>query len=517
MIDFANLRVEDYLRMFWRRKWYAIITAIVITGGVVLYVRRLPNVYKSETTILMQTQGISEGYVKPTSSDPPEARLGVITQELQSRDLLESVIKDYGLYGYGTAGRTDTEGPVLRMKQDIEIKLLSGTTFSVAYYAPQAWLARDVLKHLAEEMIKSRASSREQQANSTDQFLEEQLRQAEQNLKAQEDRLNAFKTQHLGQLPEQSAANLSALNGLQNQLIANESALQRGQDQQLMLEQRLEDQKRLSLLSQEMTTKAGAREGPRGFPRTNPRAALQSQLDAKRNQLNELSSKYTDKFPDVVRLKREIAELERQISQIPVAVEGTEDASLGSSSNSSSPLAGEDDATSAIKSQLVVLKREIANRQREHEEILQQIQVYQSRLNLSPRVEEELMSITRDYDSLKGQYKSLQDKKFNARVTSNLEKSKMDEVFRILDEPYLPLRPVKPDRSQLYLMGLFAGISLGLGLVLGIEYLDPALRDEETASAELNLSVLISIPEIRKTEMVRTKPSSRNSLSIRSA
>ena len=58
MKDFSSFRIEDYVNMFWRRKWYAIITAVVITGAGVIYALRMPAIYRSETTILVQAQGI---------------------------------------------------------------------------------------------------------------------------------------------------------------------------------------------------------------------------------------------------------------------------------------------------------------------------------------------------------------------------------------------------------------------------------------------------------------------------
>ena len=42
MKDFRNLGIEEWLRMFWRRKWYFILTAVIVSGGVTVYAWRLP-------------------------------------------------------------------------------------------------------------------------------------------------------------------------------------------------------------------------------------------------------------------------------------------------------------------------------------------------------------------------------------------------------------------------------------------------------------------------------------------
>jgi succinoglycan biosynthesis transport protein ExoP len=496
MIDFTNLRIEDYLAMLWKRKWYGIWTAVIVTGVVTFYAWRLPHIYRSETTILVQAQGIAEGYVKPANSDRMVDRLTGVSLEVQSRSLLERAIKDFNLYGYGTLSNFSMDTAVTALRDNLEVKTNADAgTIRIAFFSPQPPLSRDVTNRLAQYMISSQTSSREEVAVNTDQFIDDQLHQTEKDLAAQEDKLKTFKMQHLGALPEQNAANLTALNGLHSQLISNESASQRAEDQQSILEQRLQDQKRLDLLSQDMMTKMGDKSGSRVVSRTSPRKTLLTQLETKQSQLADLTSKYTDKFPDVVRLRQEIQDLELQLSKYPP--ENSDD-SLTSQGvgGSTSPAVGNNDG-SAIRVQIATLKREIAARTKEHDDILKQIQIYQARLNLSPRVEQELFSITRSYESLREHYKSLQDKKFNARVGANLEKSDRNEVFKIIDPAYLPEKPVRPNRRQIALLGLLAGIGMGLGMVIAVEYFDPALGGEEMAASHLGLPVLICFPEVR--------------------
>lgn len=497
MKDFSNLRFEDYLKMFWRRKWSSLIVAGIVACVVTFVAWRLPRVYQSETTILVEAQGISEGYVKPTGSERLDDRLTLISHQIQSRALLERLIQEFRLYGYGTNKRFQLEDAISGMRRDIEVTVRSRNTFSVSYFASTPWLARDVTKRLADEVIQSQSSSQQEQAVVTDQFLDEQQRQAEKALAVQEEKLKAFKLSHLGTLPEQSAGNLAALNGLHNQLIANESALQRAQDQQVVLEQRLQDQKRLDLLSQEISSKMDGKDGSRGTVRPSARSAIQTQLNAKRGQLADLTLKYTDKFPDVIRLRREIQDLERQLSQ-DTGNEAGDGAGTKEGSGTAVAAVGSEGDNSAIKANLVTVKREIANRQKEHEDTLQQIRVYQDRLNLSPRVEQDLLSLTRDQESLKQNYRVLQDKKFSAQVSANLETSSKNEALKVIEEAYLPEQPVKPNRRQIALMGLLVGIGIGLGLAVVLEYFDPTLGDEDVASNVLNLPVLVSVPEIQK-------------------
>ena len=177
MKDFTKLGVEDYISMFWRRKWYALITAVVVTAGGVVYALRLPHIYRSQTTLLVQAQGISEGYVRPLESSRVEERLGAVIQTMISRSLLERVVRGLKLYNYGENPAITMDVAVTALKDTMDVKAAPAGTIVVGFRSTKPALARDVTQRLAEEVIRSRSSSREEQATITDQFLDQQLRQ----------------------------------------------------------------------------------------------------------------------------------------------------------------------------------------------------------------------------------------------------------------------------------------------------------------------------------------------------
>jgi len=163
--------------------------------------------------------------------------------------MLQGLIEEFRLYGYQMRKDFSMDEAIGWMRQAIQVKSNSPTTFTLSYSASDARLAQAVTKRLAEVLIQSNSSRRKTRVIETDQFLDDQLRQAENDLATQEEKIKQFKTQHLGELPEQSAANLNVLNGLSAQLSAAENALQHARDQQRVLELRQQEQKRLRLLS----------------------------------------------------------------------------------------------------------------------------------------------------------------------------------------------------------------------------------------------------------------------------
>ena len=94
----GELSAEHYLLILQHRKWFiAVIFLIVACGtGVVSYF--LPNVYTSETLILVDPQQVPSDYVKPTVSGDVRNRLGTLSQQILSTTRLQKIIDTFKLY-----------------------------------------------------------------------------------------------------------------------------------------------------------------------------------------------------------------------------------------------------------------------------------------------------------------------------------------------------------------------------------------------------------------------------------
>ena len=72
----------------------------------------------------------------------------------------------------------------------------------------------------------------------------------------------------------------------------------------------------------------------------------------------------------------------------------------------------------------------------------------EARVENSPRREQEMVSLTRDYENLKLSYDDLLKKKLDAEVSQNLEKRQKGEQFQILDPANLPQKPFSPESTE---------------------------------------------------------------------
>jgi polysaccharide biosynthesis transport protein len=509
MKDFRNLSVYDYLRIFWRRRWYFLITSFLVTAGVAYYAWKLPHYFVSEARIAVESSYLPEDLVRPMVRLSAEERLGALREQLYSRSFLEKVIEELPPLGYEPRQGFVMEEAVSLLRKRIKTLSPSRNILTISYSSTSPKDAQTLVARLVSGLIQGNFSTRQTKARVTDQFIEGQFKLAERDLIEQENKIKAFKNAHLGQLPEQTTINLAALSRLQTILAAQDTALQQLQERRYSLEIRLREQSRLRDLSKSVFSEIQPKSTQPGLPKPAIPSREEQQLTEKRTQLAELLTKYMPNHPDVERLKREVQVLEKQADAQSSAAQNAASAespaaslqpdSQSDRSRASAPeIPGFESllGTSEIQMELDRNKADIARSLKNQEDLSGQIAAIQGRLNMAPALEQEYGALTRDYENRRQQYRALQDKKFQVEITSDAESDKRNDSFSIIDEPSLPEKPAFPNRTMIALAGLGVGILLGLGAAFGREYIDSTLGSESEAAFTLKIPILASILEI---------------------
>src|SRR5262249_50220576 len=81
-----------------------------------------------------------------------------------------------------------------------------------------------------------------------------------------------------------------------------------------------------------------------------------------------------------------------------------------------------------------------------------------------------------------------------SKVTTHLESRQIGERFEILDPARLPERPFSPNRQQINLYGMIAGLGVGLAIVALLEYRDSSFKTDDDVTRVLALPVLAVVP-----------------------
>src|SRR5579864_1359696 len=449
----------------------------------------LPPRYQSTTLILVEQPTMPKDYVTPNVNEDLQERMQSITQQILSWTRLIHIIEQFNLYGGDHANRSPDERVEL-MRKDIGIDLVRDvrnqiSSFKVSYKSGDPRLAQQITGELTKLFINENLEVRRQQSEDTTRFLASQLEVARRSLSEQEDRIRQFEAQHVGEMPNQTAANLQILSGLQSQLQNEQDALNGAKQQRVYLQ----------TLTDHYQTLQGTTIGSDGT------AVGLQELDKLRAQLADLRARYTDRHPDVRRLKEQIAETERVRDQIRAAMK--EKAAKGGveatdAAPSASQLADQNQPSllPQIQSQLRSNQVEITNREHSITELKAKVEEYQARLNQEPVREQQLADLTRGYEQSKANYDNLLKKKNESAMATSMELLQQGDRFTIVDPPSFPEKPVFPHRFN------FCGIGLGVGLALGFiaagafEMLDRRIYDEQEIKGLLPEALLAEIPEI---------------------
>ena len=159
--------------------------------------RKLPDLYRSDTLILVVPQRVPESYVKSTVTSRIEDRLQSISQQILSRTRLERIIQDFNLY----AEERQTgimEDIVEQMRADIKVDVVKGDAFRVSYIGRDPRTVMKVTERLASLFIEENLRDREVLAEGTNQFLEAQLEDARRRLVEHEKKLEVYRRQSRG-------------------------------------------------------------------------------------------------------------------------------------------------------------------------------------------------------------------------------------------------------------------------------------------------------------------------------
>jgi polysaccharide chain length determinant protein (PEP-CTERM system associated) len=492
--------IHDYLDIGLRQKWYIIIPLVICALGSFGLYKYLPKVYKATTLILVQPQTVPENYVRSTITDSVANRLNTISQEILSRTRLEKVIQEFNLYA-NIRKRLALEEIVEIMRKAIEIKVQepgrerrdqTTNSFSISFEGEKPDTVMMVTNKLASLFIEENLKVRESQAEGTSEFLTKELRGMEEGLKRKEQDIRNFKERAMGQLPQQLDANLRILERLQQQIKTTNETLRAAEDRSIVIQNQIE------LLKKREPTQV-VRVGSQGdISVDRGEDPLITQLRNLKRDLAIAQSIYKETHPDVIDLKKKIADLEPKIKEL---MRKTQE---GGASEQTFPPPTLDPETQRQLAQYneqyhaAVLE---AKRLREEEkELKQQVAYYQRRIEETPRREQELILLTRDYDLLKNSYQSLMDKKMQAQMSENLERKQQGEQFKILDLARLPEKPIKPDRNKILLMGAFIGLAMGLGLAWFRESVDQSFHTVSDVEDILEIPVIATIPNLREEE-----------------
>jgi protein tyrosine kinase modulator len=450
--------------MWSRRKLLATMVFVGGFAGALTVAASLPSIYRAAATVLVERQEVAESLVRPSVTGELDTRLQTISQEILSRARLETLVERFDLYP-DMRRRLPIDAAIERARRDIHIELREvkgvesaaaghGPTigFTVTFRGRTPRTTAEVANALASSYVQENLKIRDRMATDTAQFLKVQLDETQRRLDEAERRISEYKRRHLGELPEQLSVNLAMLERLNSQLALNSDKQMRAIERRDQLARQLAFGGSLNAAEAE--------------------ADPELRLARLRFELARMQRLYSPKYPDVVRLKAEIAAAEEQLSRTH-----GRGAAAAARERSSGDLDGE---LNGLKAEEQRLRRAIAD--------------YQRRVDVAPELEQDFQGMARDYRNTKETYDSMLKRYQDAQVAEDMERRRSREEFRLLDAALPPREPWAPNRMRVLLLGLLLSVAATAVAVALAEQFDTSFHTVDDLRAFTKIPVLATIP-----------------------
>jgi succinoglycan biosynthesis transport protein ExoP len=479
----AELRLRDYLDIGRRRKGCIILTVTAFLVTTAVAVVRLPNVYRSETTILVDPQQVPSNFVASTVTTSVMDRLSAIRQEIMSPTRLMVLINRLGIYDQ--LRNQGKEGEIVaKMQRSITIEVVDSggqkmSAFRIGYAARTPIEAATVATELAATVIKENLTAREQQFSGTADFLDSELQETKKQLETKETELGRIKSVYIMDLPESKQFHLETLSSLRNQLRASQDKVNAAQQQKIYLQS--------MLVNSNPVVDLDAEDGGTNSPE-------QTEIGKLETTLSLLLSRYGANHPDVRKVQAQLNELTARAAAEQKDTPPHVDTPKTPRRAARNPV---------VEAEISKLNEEIQEQTKLQPSLEEQINFHSSKLEQEPIFEQRIAGLMRDYDTLRSHYNSLLDRKLSAEMATQLDERQRGERFVILDPAQVPSQPSAPNRPLTILAGLVVGLVCGTGLAMVVEQADPSVRNEREVTQILQKGVLAGIPFVATTRQTR--------------
>jgi uncharacterized protein involved in exopolysaccharide biosynthesis len=522
--------LREYLAILKRRKWQLILPTVVLLPIALLVAMKLPPVYRSTATILIEQQEIPPELIRTTVTSFADQRIQVIKQRVMTLKNLGDLIEKYDLYPEIRQKRS-LNAAVAEMRENVELQMVSASVvdpqsgrskqatiaFTLSFKSGSGPLAQRVTNELVSLFMAENLRQREAAVEEASAFLREEANKLADQIRQLEAALATFKEQHRNNLPELFTLNRELMQRAEEQLRDNELTIRSLQEQQLFLETQLAQidpqltvasvtggqtaptpEARLRALEAEYVGVAARyqathpdrlnmereMEALRKAVGSADLSALRRQREEIARQLRSARERYSAKHPDVQRLERDLAQADRRLA---AGATGT---------GNPLPQDADNPAYLQLQARLEGIKLEIRGLREAREDLEARIKSYEQRLIDAPNIERDYNELTRGYDNAVAKYREVKDKQLEAELAEALESERKAERFTLIEPPVVPDEPIEPDRRKIMMVGVVGAVGAGAGHLAIWELLDKGLHGARTVQLITGAPPLAVIPRI---------------------
>jgi polysaccharide chain length determinant protein (PEP-CTERM system associated) len=479
-------KLLDEAQGIWRYRWLGFLMAsgLALAGWALVFM--LPDRYEARASVLVDTRtALKPALDGLATQQDVGVELRYVRESLLTDPRLLAIARTVGLLPAYATDPVHEDRAVSYLLKHVQLRkenveeegAAGGTTYAIQYQDTDRTRTLKVVTILLQTLIDETLGGKKQGSESAQQFLETQVKDYEKRLRNAEDRLAEFKSRHFGLMPSERGGYFEQL---QKETMAIEEARTKllvAENRRAALEKQLHGDAAVSATA--AITPVGGAAGVVGMDTV-------SRIAQTRAHLEELLMKYTDKHPDVIETRKNLADLERRRASEIESLKNGDAGAVASSGASANPV------YQSIQLELNHADVDIADLRTqliEHEGKERQLRQL---LNTAPQVEAEFAQLNRDYDVNKAQYTALLSSFEKARLGERAD-SAGSVKFEVVEPPIVSKRPVWPMRPQLMAAILLASIAAGIVIANRLDRLRPLVGSPSGLAASTGVNVLAAI------------------------
>jgi polysaccharide chain length determinant protein (PEP-CTERM system associated) len=487
----------------WPNRWFGFFIALVIASIVTVVVTVLPDQYQSKAKVFINSAVVLEPLIQGLAvEDDAENRvrlLRVLQSTLTNKDNIDRLIKTPGM-GFDVSTSASRAQAADMIRRGVTVTEEEQNLFSLDFVDINPVRARNVAHGLLSLFIERNVVDARKELTAAREFLDKQIAEYEVKLRSIES-----------QIAEYQVRNVDALgtSNYQARLAAARTALREAKvAQQMAVEARDRIKKQTVNGQDRKADQSVLLANDKTFP------ALIDRMAALQAQLNQLLLVYTERHPDVIATRRELAALSAQFDledglsstaqpftvipgQVPpgdAVKSAASEVTPGSQSATSQPAALSQQPGAApmsnAKMQLLQATFAVLDANRKVVAAESELKAIEEMSSSAPAAEMGLEQLNRDQLVLKENFEQLLRRRESARMRTAADLSTGAEQFRIIVAPSIPDEPAGPDRRTYLLLGALFAVASGAGLAYALGLLRGTFVSAAEAEAALGLPVI---------------------------
>jgi polysaccharide chain length determinant protein (PEP-CTERM system associated) len=432
-----------------------------------------PRGYTSSTTILVTEKNIIQPLMQGAAATTEVADQARLAREIiNGRKVMNQVVEIAG-WVKAEAPETQRKAVIETLNRRTTISNVGRNLIKIEFRDGDAGRAYTTAKTLAEIFISESLGAKAAESQAAFEFIDKQTVEYHQKLADMEERLKEFRIANIDARPGSEGDISQRMNALQQRIEQSMQELNEAGIKKKSLEKQL----------------SGEAEAATALSRESQYRQRIAELTS---QLETLRLSYHDTYPDIVRLRHQIADLNEAIAQEKQRRE---------QARAAGRIVIDDSVMNSPMYQQ--LKRDLSQTQISIDTLMARISEARQQMNAvlerGKRVhggEATLAELTRDYQVTRDIYQDLLRRRENARVSMNMDKENQGLTFRVQEPASLPTEPSGLRFWHFILAGLLLGVALPAGAVYGKTQVDPRMRRPSLLVERHQLPMLVVVPHL---------------------